>query len=163
MRFLNWKFPFLVKNGQYKFHIDKLLKVDQMWDMVNSSDDQPELLFSRVIDRNLEDSEVPPFFLHLWMHDFILHNAMLDSRASHNLMPKAILDKLGLDITWSYHDLYSFDSRIVKCLGLIKDFIVSLNHIPSKNLLLDVVFIDIPPNYGMILSRSWEGKLKGTF
>eukprot|EP00253_Pinus_taeda_P016457 PITA_16457 len=35
---------------------------------------------------------------------------MFNSGASHNLMPKAIMDKLGLDVTRQYHDLYSFDS-----------------------------------------------------
>ena len=55
------------------------------------------------------------------------HNAMFDSGASHNLMPKAIMDKLGLDITRKYHDLYSLDSSRVRCIGLIKDLVVSLD------------------------------------
>jgi hypothetical protein len=47
-------------------------------------------------------------------------------------------------------------------LGLIKDLVVSLSQIPSKNLVMDVVVADIPPNFGMLLSRSWAAKLKGT-
>jgi hypothetical protein len=91
-----------------------------------------------------------------------LHNAMLDSGALHNLMPKVIMDELGLDITRPYKDLFSFDSRKVKCLGLIKDLVVSLAQIPSKNMVMDVVVTDIPPKFGMLLSRSWVAKLKGT-
>jgi ribonuclease HI len=91
-----------------------------------------------------------------------LHNSMLDSGASHNLMPKVIMDELGLDITRPYKDIFSFDSRKVKCLGLIKDLVVSLAQIPSKNLVMDVVVADIPPKFGMLLSRSWAVKLKGT-
>lgn len=87
---------------------------------------------------------------------------MLDSRSSHNLMPKAIMENLGLDITCKYHDLYSFDSSRVCCIGLIKDLIVSLDQIPTKNVLMDVVVADVPPWFGMILSRSWGEKLKGT-
>ncbi len=87
---------------------------------------------------------------------------MFDSRASHNLMPKAIMDKLGLDITQQYHDLYSFDSSRVRCIGLIKDLVVSLDQLPMKNVLIDVVVADIPPRFGMLLSRSWVVKLKGT-
>jgi hypothetical protein len=45
---------------------------------------------------------------------------MLDSGDSHNLMPKIVMEKLGLKITKPYDDLYSFDSRKVKCEGLIK-------------------------------------------
>ena len=88
-----------------------------------------------------------------------LHNAMFDLGASHNLMPRAIMECLGLDITRPYKDLYSFDSREVKCLGLIKDLVVSLHQIPERNLIMDVVVADFPPKFGMLLSRSWATKL----
>ena len=61
-----------------------------------------------------------------------LHNTMLDLVASHNLIPKMIMDNLGLDITRPYKNMYSFDSRKVKCIGLIKDLVVSLHHILEK-------------------------------
>jgi hypothetical protein len=96
------------------------------------------------------------------MHDMTLHNAMLDSGASHNLMPKVVMDQLGLDITRPYKDLFSFDSRKVKFLCLIKDLVVSLSQIPTKNMVMDVVVADIPLTFGMLLSRSWAAKLKGT-
>jgi hypothetical protein len=47
-------------------------------------------------------------------------------------------------------------------LGMIKDLVVSLSQIPSKNLVMDVVVADIPPKFGMLLSRLWVTKLKGT-
>ena len=92
-----------------------------------------------------------------------LHIAMFDPSASHNLMPKIIMEILGLDITRPYKYLYSFDSREVKCLGLIKDLVVSLHQIPEKSLVMDMVVANVPPKFGMFLSRSWEAKLKGTF
>ena len=98
----------------------------------------------------------------LKVDQFIVHNTMLDSGVSHNLMPKAIMEKLGLDITNPYHDLYSFDSGHVYCLGLIKYLVVSLEKIPTKNVLMDMVVADIPPCFGMFLSRSWGAKLRGT-
>lgn len=65
-------------------------------------------------------------FISLWLHEYVLHNPMFDSGASHNLMLKEIMEKLGLDITRKYHDMYSFDSNRVKCIRLIKDLVVSL-------------------------------------
>jgi len=139
-----------------------MLKVDQMSGTVNLADDEPKILFGLALEGAPEYSEIPHFYLSLKCHDFLLHNVMLDSRASHNLMPKAIMDKLGLSITQPYHDLYSFDSQRVKCRGLIKDLVVSLDKILSKNVLMDVIVADIPPRFGMLFSRSWGEKLKGT-
>ena len=86
---------------------------------------------------------------------------MLDSGASYKLMPKIIMDRLGLEITKPYKDLYSFDLSRVKCLGLIKYLCVNLVEILAKSLVMDIVVADIPPKYGMFFSRSWGEKLQG--
>ena len=78
-------------------------------------------------------------------------------------MSKVVMDQLGLDITRPCKDIFSFDSKKVKCLGLIKYLVVSLSQIPAKNMVMDVVVFDIPPKFGMLLSKSWAAKLKGNF
>jgi len=77
-------------------------------------------------------------------------------------MPKGIMDRLGLEITQSYGYLYAFDSRKVKCMDMIKDLVVNLAQILAKSILMDVVVADIPPKYGMLLSKSWGTKLGGS-
>ena len=88
---------------------------------------------------------------------------MLDSGASHNLMPKSIMDQLKLNITKSYHDLYTFDSKRVPYLGLTKDLVVTLAQIPVKSVVLDIFVTDIPPKFEMLLSRSCCAKLGGLY
>jgi hypothetical protein len=78
-------------------------------------------------------------------------------------MPKYIMDRLGLYITRPYGDLYSFDSRRVKCMGMIKYLVVTLEHVPVKSVPMDVVIADIPLKYGLLLSRSWGAKIGGLF
>lgn len=143
-----------MKNNSYKGQVSKILNLDPSSDMVNMEDDRPGLIFGPALEGQSQDSDIAPFYISLRVHDYVLHNAMFDSEASHNLMPKAIIEKLGLDITGKYHDLYSFDSGRVRCIGLIKDLVVSLDQIPAKNVLMDVVVADIPPRFGMLLSRS---------
>ena len=92
----------------------------------------------------------------------MIHNCLLDSGASHNLMPKAVTEALGLSITKPYHESYEFDSRAVKCLGVIKDLVVNLTQLPMKSVIMDVVVSDITPKFGMLLSRSWAKKVGGT-
>jgi hypothetical protein len=87
---------------------------------------------------------------------------MLDYGASHNLMPKVIMETLGVEITRPYQDLYLFDSRKVKCLGMIKDLVVNLAQIPVKSILMDVVVADVLAKYGMLLSKSWGTNLGGS-
>ena len=70
------------------------------------------------------------------------------------------MDKLGLKVTRPYKYLFSFDSSKFKCLGLIKYLVISLAQIPSKTLVMDVVVDNIPPKFGMLLSRSSVAKLK---
>jgi len=110
----------------------------------------------------MNKSGVPPFYISLTIHDQILHNAMLDSGASHNLMPKVIMETLDLDITRPYKDLFSFDSSKVMCPGLIKDLCVTLVQYQRKIIVMDIVVVDIPPKYGMLLYHSWGEKLHGS-
>jgi hypothetical protein len=84
----------------------------------------------------------------------------MDSRAYHNLMPKIVMEELELEITTSYHDLYSFDLRRVQCLGDIKDMVVTFFHLPMKSVAMDIMVDYVPPNFGMLLS--WIKRLGGT-
>ena len=93
-------------------------------DTVNLRDESPTIIFGPHVDD--KDDSVAPFHVTLNIHDKMLHNCMLDYGASHNLMAKVIMEKLGLEITMPYHDLYSFNARKVKCDGMIKDMVVTL-------------------------------------
>ena len=80
-----------------------------------TKDNHTIILGSKIYSMDSEDEEVTPFYMSLNIHDMVLHNSMLDSGASHNLMPKGVVESLGLEITRPYKDLYSFDSKRVKC------------------------------------------------
>jgi len=131
-------------------------------DTVNLVDDQPELLFGPEVDGQTNNGVMAPFYISLNIHELILHSAMLDSGAYHYPMPKDVMENLGLEVTIPYKDLHSFDSSKVKCIGIIKDLCITLAQIPIKSMVMDIVVADIPPKYGMLLSRSWGDKLKGT-
>ena len=119
----------LVTREVYKSQVLKALNIHVDTATLNLTDDKPELLFGPMIEGKYQEGVVPPFYVSLNIHDKILHNAMLDAGASHNLMPKVVIESLGLEITRPYKDLYSFDSRKVKCLGLVKDLCVNLSQI----------------------------------
>jgi len=146
----------------YRSQVLKVVNIGENIDTVDLNDDQPELLFGPEFNGKASRRWCSSFYVSLNIHDKILHNATLDSSASHNLMPKIVMEKLGLEITRPYKDLYSFDSSKVRCLGLINDLCVMLAQIPAKSLVMDIVVENIPPKYDMLLSRSWGSKLQGT-
>jgi hypothetical protein len=94
------------------------------FDSITLQDEKPAVILGPLIE--YRDDSSPPFYTSLNIHDNVLRNYLFDSRASHNLMPKSVIDEFGPEITKTYHDLYSFDSRKEKCLGVIKDMVVTL-------------------------------------
>jgi hypothetical protein len=153
----------LIKHGEFKKCFSDLLKSEASGpstDFINLQDEKPAVVLGPMVEDR--DDSSPPFYTSLNIHDKVLHNCLMDSGASHNLMPKAVMEELGLEVTRAYHDLYSFDSRRVQCLGVIKDLVVSLFQLPMKSMLMDIVVADVPPKFGMLLSRSWIKRLGGT-
>jgi hypothetical protein len=153
----------LVKHEDFKKSLSKLLQSEPSFhstDSVNLQDEKPTVILGPMVEDR--DDSSPPFYTSLNIHDKVLHNCLMDSGASHNLMPKTVMEELGLEVTKSYHDLYSFDSRRVQCLGVIKDLVVTLFQLPMKSVVMDIVVADVPPKFGMLLSRSWIKRLGGT-
>jgi ribonuclease HI len=153
----------LVKNEDFKRSISKLLQSESPQppsDSINLQDEKPAVVLGPMVEDR--DDSSPPFYTSLNIHDKVLHNCLMDSGASHNLMPKIVMEELGLEVTKAYHDLYSFDSRRVQCLGVIKDMVVSLFQLPMKSVVMDIVVADVPPKFGTLLSRSWIKRLGGT-
>jgi ribonuclease HI len=153
----------LIKHGEFKRRFSDLMKSEASGpstDCINLQDERPAVILGPMVEDR--DDSSPPFYTSLNIHDKVLHNCLMDSGASHNLMPKAVMEELGLEVTRAYHDLYSFDSRRVQCLGVIKDLVVSLFQLPMKSMIMDIVVADVPPKFGMLLSRSWIKRLGGT-
>jgi hypothetical protein len=152
----------LIRKGEYREKIIKIMKMGGTPDTLKIQYDHPTILFGQRVEETNDVEDVPPFYVSMKIHDPTLHNTMLDSGTSHNLMPKVIMDELGLEVIRPYKDLFSFNLRKFKCLGLIKDLVVSFSQIPTKNMVLNMVIANIPPKFGMVLSRSWAAKMKGT-
>ena len=153
----------LMKQPTYQSQVTSFMlppKVEHIPDSLNLQEEIHMVIFGPHVEEL--DASTPPFYVSLVIHDLLLHNCMLDLGASHNLLPLSVMEQLGLQITRSYKDLYSFDSKRVKCLGMIKDLEVNLAQIPAKSVVMDIVVADIPARFGMLLSRSWGTKIGGS-
>ena len=83
----------LSKNPGYKNQVSKWIQsssVDAEGDVISLQDEKPSVLFGPSSDMIYENAL--PSYVTLKFHDFLLYNCMLYYGASHNLMPKVIMD-----------------------------------------------------------------------
>ena len=97
-------FTVLIKNPGYKNLVLKMMSstTNQIPSYtVNLQEQHPRIFIGfLLVDKTEKDSSSsPPFYVKLTVHDQMIHNCLLDSKASHNLMPKEFMDSLGLSIT----------------------------------------------------------------
>jgi hypothetical protein len=104
-----------LKNEPFKKSIMKFLQPTpySVSSDVTSLHDENQAI---IVVPHIEDGSdsYPPFYISMNVHDNIPHNSLMDSRASHNVMPIFVMEELGLDITKTYKNMYSFDSKTVK-------------------------------------------------
>jgi hypothetical protein len=112
------------------------------------------------MDRGNENNN--PFFLSLLVNDFILHNCMLDSGATSNVMTKKVMEQLNLRISRPYHNIFSMDSRTIEVHGLIKGLQVHLAAFPDIVIEMDIVVVDVLDTWGMLLRRKITIDLGGS-
>jgi hypothetical protein len=103
-----------------------------------------------------------PFYISLLVNDLYLHNCMLDSRASTNVMSLIVMQRLGLTTTQPYRNVCAMDAREIKVFGMIKNLPVRLVAYLDISIVMDIVVIDLPDSWGMLLSRKWVVDLGGS-
>jgi hypothetical protein len=103
------------------------------------------------MDRGKENNRT--LFLSLLVNDSILHNCMLDSGATSNVMTKKVMEQLNLRISRPYHNICDMDSRTIEVHGLIKGLQVHLAAFPDIMTEMDIVVIDVLDTWGMLLNR----------
>ena len=82
----------LMKHPMYKNVFAKILQPSQNdQDTVNLQDDRPQIYMSTLVVYK-SNEKPPPFYLSFNNHNKLLHNFLLDSGASHNLMPKGVME-----------------------------------------------------------------------
>ena len=88
-----------MKNEAFKTSILKSLqpRTPLDADFVNFQYDKLMVILGPMIEEL--DESFPPFYISLNIHDKILHNCLLDSGTSHNLISKEVMDDLSLNIT----------------------------------------------------------------
>jgi hypothetical protein len=92
-----------------------------------------------------------------------VHNCLADSGASSDIMPYSIFLQINAQPYKSTIQIVQLDRTRVKVLGELKDVLIILSYNSKFFKLMDIIVVDIPDAYGLILRGDWYEKLHGYF
>jgi len=78
---------------------------------------------------------------------------MVDSRASSNFILLKVCEKLNAKPEPSHIHIIQLDKTRVKVIGELKKVLIGMFANPKVHQTIDIIVVDIPNNYGMLLSR----------
>ena len=78
-------------------------------------------------------------------------------------MPYSVCKKLNVEPQMSKTKIIQLDRSLVKVFGELKDVLIRLSSSSKLHQTIDIIVVDIPEAYGVILSRNWLAKLNDTF
>lgn len=105
--------------------------------------------------------KTPTFYMSLIVGKYLFHNCMIDSGVNTSIMPKRIIDILGLKYSPMSRVFLQLDGSIVSVQGEIKNHELTLHSYPNLTITYDILFIDIPPMFSICFSRDFTNKLGG--
>jgi hypothetical protein len=107
-------------------------------------------------------SENPPFFMTLAMNNKYLNNCMLDTGVGANMMSLKVMQQMGLKVTRPYKNVCGFESKAIPTHDVIENIEVQLKEFPEKTVRIDIIVVDVPDVWGMLLSRNFGAMIGGS-
>jgi hypothetical protein len=104
----------------------------------------------------------PPLFMTLFINNKFLNNCMLDSGAGANIMSLKVMERSGLRVTRPYRNVCGFESISIPTHGVVENVEICLGRYPERVIHMDIVVVDVPDVWGMILSKKSVAMLGGT-
>ena len=105
----------------------------------------------------------PPFLLTFEIFNHNVHNCLVDSGASVNVMPLSVCKRINGKPKPSTWRVIQLDRTSVKVIGEMEDVLIRLSSNDKVCQFIDIVVADILEAYGLVLSRDWSTKLNGYF
>jgi len=143
--------------------VEKLVAASGLERNLSSTDPVSKPTVNICLGDRKEKPFVPPFLLTFEVFNRNLHNCLVDFGVSSNMMPLAICNKLVVIPLKSDKHVIQLDRTQVKVMGELKDVMIRIVTHPKFVQVIDIIVIDIPDAYGLLLGRYWSEKMNGYF
>ena len=77
-------------------------------------------------------------------------------------MPLRVMEQLELRPSWKFNNVCGMESRPIKSKGVIENLNMKLAAYPEIQINMNVLVLDIPDTWGILLPREWATKLGGS-
>ena len=84
-----------------------------------------------------------------------MHNCFVNNGASSNVITLSICKKINGQPTPSPSKIIQLDRSVAKVIGEMKYVLIILSADPRACQFIDIMVVDIPEAYGLILNREW--------
>jgi hypothetical protein len=108
--------------------------------------------------------KIPPFYISIENHDVALHNCLVDTGAKNNIIPLTVMEALGMNCSKYYktsESIYAINLRKVSTYEEIKDFYAWIIDAPHIITIFNIIVVDLPPTYGVVMGRYWSSMIGG--
>ena len=89
-------------------------------------------------------SQTPPFLLTFEIFNRNVHNCLVDSRDSLNVMPYSVCKKLNAQPKICKTNIIDLDRSHVRVMGELKDVMIRLSSNSKVHQVTDIIVVDIP-------------------
>ena len=110
-----------------------------------------------------EKYETLPFLLTLEMLNHNVHNCLVYSGSSVNVMPLEVCKNINGQPESTAWEVVQLDSTGVKVVGEMKNVLIRFSANNKICQFIDIMVVDILSGYGLIFNRDWSTRLKGYF
>ena len=101
----------------------------------------------------------PPFLITFEILNMNVHNCLVDFGDSSTVMPYVVANRLWAVPKKTGTRIMQLDRTNVKVIGELKDVLIRMAAKPQYTQVIDIVVVDIPNTYGMLLHRDWSSHL----
>ena len=106
-----------------------------------------------IVIKRKSRSQTPTFLLTFEIFNQNVYNCLVDSGDSSNVIPFLVCKKLNAEPRMSKTNITQLDRSQVKVFGELKDVLIRLSSNYKGHQTIDIIVVDIPEAYQMILSR----------
>ena len=107
--------------------------------------------------------KTPPFLITFEIFNYNVHNYLVDSGASINVMPLPFCKRINRQHKPSTWQVIQLDRTAVKVIGEMENVLIRLSSNENLCQYIDIVVADIPDAYALVLSQDWLARLDGYF